>query len=197
MERSVARASYKYRDSSGLATRSAVHWLIGVRSTTRLFGCMSTHPSWPLSIPLPVSLSRFLSLTMRAGPSDRPDPLVAALHRVRGVADLTEGVVALVRLGPLSPHHVYLSLSLFLRFFWSASRGPILPSHLTSTIALWWPLFLPFSFPLPLRPRFLIIILFLQFPHRFFLSLSVSLPLSLYSYPTYCPFLLNLDCSRV
>lgn len=107
---------------------------------------------------------------MHAGPSDRPDPL-AALYRVRGVADLTKGVVALacawVR---FHPHHISPLLLL-------VSLADLSSRHLTSTIAnvllllLISPLF-SFSFLLPLQPPHL------TSSYYYFLSsiLSLSLP---------------------
>jgi len=116
--------------------------------------------------------------------TDRPDPLAAVVSYPHGVADLTEGVVELARLGPLLPHHTF-SLSprpsfSFASLYASSSsssgqlraRGrPILPSHLASTIAMWWPLFLLFSFPPFSTPLlflvFLLLFSFFHSPHWF------------------------------
>lgn len=169
--------------------------LLIIRPYTFVHGCISlNHPfirlyvhirsSLFLSFSLPPSL--FLAIRgVRSSDwtrSSRP-------YRVRGVADLTEGVVALVRLGPLSPYHIFLFLSILL--FWSASRAPAdLSSHrislplIADTICLFSTPSLSLS-PLLLRRDF-----FLFF---YYYSLSLIPPLCavLYSYPTYCPFRSN------
>lgn len=66
-----------------------------------------------------------VSLTMRAGPLGPSDRTRSrrVVSCVRGVADLTEGVVAPVRLGPLSPHHVFLSFSILLLINFACARA--------------------------------------------------------------------------
>lgn len=96
-----------------------------------------------------------------------------------------------MRLGPLSPYHVFLFLSILL--FWSASRAPAdLSSHrislprIADTIWLFFPPFLLSLFVLTSFSFF--------FYYYSSLSLIPSLCAILYSYPTYCPFRSNLDC---
>lgn len=143
----------------------------------------------------------------RARSVRRTGPALAALYRVRGVADLTKGVVAPVRLGPLSPHHVSLSFSILLLISFACARARersqtyppvnvLLPLSRCVTAAL-----PPFSLSSLLSSSF-----------SYYYSLSSILPPFtlpspsppppptrphpglLRSYPTYCPFRSNPGC---
>jgi len=131
----------------------------------------------------------------RARSVRRTGPALAALYRVRGVADLTKGVVAPVRLGPLSSHHVFLSFSILLVSFACARARTarlILPS--TSCFhhrGMWRSLFLLSPSLLFFHLRF---ILLFSFFHSSFLPSSLSHLGLLRSYPMYCPFHSNPGC---
>lgn len=182
---SFIRADRAVRPRRDATVRPYICPSVCIALTTRLFGRTFMHPSfWPCA---------------RARSVRRTGPALAALYHVRGVADLTEGVVAPVRLGPLSPHHVFLSFSILLLVSFACTRArPDLSSRqrLASTIAVCdgrSSSFLPLSFPL-------------SFSFSYYYSLS-SIPLLpsplllpparpglLRSYPTYCPFRSNPGC---
>lgn len=173
---------------------SAVHLSIGVHRFN--------HPFIRPHVHAPVFL------TKRAGPlgpSLRTGPALAALYRVRGVADLTEGVVAPVRLGPLSSHHVFLSFSILLLISFACARersqtyppvNVLLPPSRCVTAAL-----PPFSLSSPLSSSFSYYYSLSSIPlptppppPPFLPSSSRPHPGLLRSYPTYCPFRSNLGC---
>lgn len=139
----------------------------------------------------------------RARSVRRTGPALAALYRVRGVADLTKGVVAPVRLGPLSPHHVFLSFSILLLISFACARARARANERSQTYP-------PVNVLLPLSrcvtaalPPFSLSSL-LSSSFSYYYSLSSILPPSLpptrphpgllRSYPTYCPFRSNPGC---
>lgn len=150
-----------------------------------------------------------VSLTMRAGPLGPSDRTRSrrVVSCVRGVADLTEGVVAPVRLGPLSPHHVFLSFSILLLINFACARARVRArasaatdlssrQRLASTIAVCDGRSSSF---LPLFPSFVLVFLLL-FSFFHFPPPLPSPPLARphpglpRSYPTYCPFRSNPGC---